>query len=89
MIVRLKQNNNVKGTSNSFNTLTVGEVLVHFDDGSMTSMYISDLDVLITRELKWIPLSEAFKQKLVITDNYNTHFFEPKDKEEKIRGYRI
>ncbi len=87
MNVRLKQNDNMKGTSNSFNILTVGEVLVHFDDGSMTSMYVSDLEVCIND--KWISMTDAFKQKLLITDNYNTHFFEPKDEEEKTRGYRI
>lgn len=89
MNVRLFKNSNVKGSSIKFNTLSLNEVIVNFDDGDHDSVSISDLDVYIKRESKWIPLSDAFEQKLVITDNHNTRFFEPKDEEERIRGYRI
>jgi len=86
MKVRLFKNSNVKGTSSKFNTESVSEVIVNFDDGDSDSACISDLDVYVNGV--WISLTEAFKQKLIITDNYNTHFFEPKDEEEKKRGYR-
>jgi len=68
------------------------------------SVYISELEVFITKNLQyllnrgvipewtpvghWIPMDEAFKNKDLITDNYNTTFFEPENDEEKKRGYR-
>ncbi len=33
-------------------------------------------------------MNEAFENHDLITDNYNTEFFEPKNDEEKKRGYR-
>ena len=69
------------------------------------SMYIKDLEIFITKNLQfllnrggiqewtpvghWIPMSDAFKNNDLITDNYNTEFFEPKDDEERKRGYRL
>jgi hypothetical protein len=34
-------------------------------------------------------MREAFNQHLIITDNYNTRFCEPKNEEDKKRGYYL
>ena len=88
MKVRLINNKEITGTSNKFNTTNNSEVLMYFDkEGGASSEFISDLEVKIKD--KWLPLLEAFKQKILIVDNYNTELFEPKTNEEKERGYRL
>ncbi len=87
MKVRLIKNKEITGTSNKFNTTDYNEVLMYFDNEGASSEFISDIEVKIKDE--WIPLSEAFKQKLLITNNYNTEFFEPINNEEKDKGYRL
>ncbi len=73
--------------------------------GGADSVYISELEVFITKNLQlllnksvipewtpvghWISMSEAFKNNDLITDNYSVEFFEPKDEEERKRGYRL
>jgi len=73
--------------------------------GGADSVYISELEVFITKNLEfllkrtiipewtpvghWMSMSEAFKNNDLITDNYNTKFFEPKNDEERKRGYRL
>jgi len=109
MKVRMKNNPNITGISNKFNTSSTGEVIIYFDDfenlDGTDSVYISDLEVFITKNKlfllrkngiekwtpigHWIPMDEAFKNKDLITDNYNTTFFEPENDEEKKRGYRL
>ena len=109
MKVRMKNNPNITGISNKFNTSSTGEVIIYFDDfenlDGTDSVYISDLEVFITKNKlfllnkpiipectsvgHWIPMNEAFKNKDLIIDNYNIYFFEPKDNEEKNRGYRL
>lgn len=65
----------------------MGEIIVGFDDdGGMDSDFISDYDVqLHTGE--WVPLRDAFLYNLVICDNYNTYFKEPKNLLEMERGW--
>ncbi len=88
MKARLIKNKDVTGMSNKFNTTSHNEVFMYFDnEGGASSEFISDVEVKIKD--KWIPLSEAFKQKLLISDNYNTEFFEPINEEEKERGYKL
>ncbi len=106
MKVRLKNKPNITGNSHKFNTSSpAGEVIVGFDGGDMDSVYISDLEVFITKNMQfllnkgvlpewesvghWISMSDAFDKKLLITDNYNIEFFEPNNNEEKKRGYRL
>jgi len=36
---------------------------------------------------EWKCLSKAFQDKNVITDNYNTSFFEPSTEDDRLRGY--
>ena len=75
------------GSSNKFNTHGVGEMIVYFEDGDCSSELISDYDIFIENENTWMGMKEAFKQKLIITDNYNIYFREPSNPEEKDRGW--
>jgi len=70
--------------ANRFNTSTCSEVLTGDD-----SVFIIDLDVYLDSKLKWVDMGEAFKNKDLITDNYNTRFFEPKNEEDKQRGFSL
>lgn len=48
MKVRLINNPEITGVANKFNTCSVGEVIMGFDnEDGMDSVYISDLEVLI------------------------------------------
>jgi hypothetical protein len=75
----------VIGSSSQFNVHGIGEIIVAYEDGDMDSCFIKDFDVFLQNE--WIDLSESFRNHLLITDNYNTIFFEPRNEEEKIRGF--
>lgn len=86
MKVRFIKNKEITGTSHKFN-FNSQEVIICLNDEGLDSEYIKDLEVEIKDE--WISLSEAFKQKLLITDNHNIGFFEPINNEEKERGYRL
>ena len=79
MKVRYKKTG-AQGYSNKFNPHGVGEVLLPDD-----SAFIKDLDVFICDQ--WIDMGTAFKNKLLIPDNYNMYFREPLDDEERERGY--
>jgi hypothetical protein len=63
-----------------FNTHGLGEVLTGDD-----SALISELDVWIAGG--WKDMSQAFKDRDLIPDNYNEWFGEPKNIEEQKRGY--
>lgn len=82
--VRLINSPDITGEANRFNR---NEVIVYYDNDDCDSEFISNLEALINNN--WLTLKEAFENKDLITDNYNTEFFEPKDEEERERGYRI
>lgn len=63
------------------------EVLVNFDDGGADSAFIRDLDVLLPGG--WKDLRQAFADRDLITDNYNTCFFPPPSDEDRVRGYTL
>ena len=86
MKVRLIDNPKITGEANDFNGI---EVIVYYDgeNGYISSEFPLDLEVLIND--KYITFKEAFKNHDLICDLYNTKFFEPKDEEERKRGYRI
>lgn len=86
MKVRLIKNPDVTGEADRFNGI---EVIVYYDgeNGYISSELPLDLEVLIHD--KWVILREAFKNHDLITNVYNSKFFEPKDEEERKRGYRI
>jgi hypothetical protein len=76
-----------EGFSGNFNTHGIGEAIMYFDDGA-DSVFISDLEVLLPNN-EWKPLNDAFKDKDVINDNYNTRFFFPPTPEDRERGYTL
>jgi hypothetical protein len=66
--------------SDSFNTLALSEILTGDD-----SCFFKDMDVFVKGE--WKDLCQAFKDKDIIPDNYNCYFGEPRNEEERKRGY--
>lgn len=92
MKIRLKDNPKVTGFSMGFNIHAMAEVIVGFDDDEsgqsmgMDSCFISELQVLL-KDGAWKDLGQAFKDKDVITDNYNIDFREPLNEAEKEQGW--
>jgi len=102
MLVREKTKPDNKGRmiSSKFNINALAEVLCYWigEDGEgegASSMYIKELDIFIEAKNKtgqivgWKDMGQAFKDKDIITDNYNTYFFEPRTKEDRERGYTL
>jgi hypothetical protein len=89
MKVRLRKDHKVTGQSSTFNMSAIDEVKVYFDIDDVDSCFVKEIDVFITKTSKWKSLYEAFKDHDVITDNYNSHFFEPKNEEDRKRGYSL
>lgn len=67
---------------NQLNTHALAEVLTGDD-----SAFFSELEVFLERKQEWKCLSQAFKDRDIITDNYNTVFAEPRNQAEKVQGY--
>lgn len=65
---------------NRFNVLALAEVDVGDDSPS-----ISDLDVFVNGV--WKDMQQAFADRDIIPDNYNCWFGEPKNEEDRKRGY--
>lgn len=86
MKVRTKETGEIAHSGN-FNTHGLSEIIVYFFDGDCTSDFIHNYEVYLERKNEWKPLDQAFKDKDVIPDNYNTMFREAKNKEEKERGW--
>lgn len=74
------------GSSSRFNVHSLNEIIVGFDDGDMDSDYVSEYDVLLSSG-EWKSLDDAFRDKDVLPDNYNTWFSEATDEADKARGY--
>jgi hypothetical protein len=99
MKVRLIKKPNITGIANRFNTCSKCEVIIGYDGADMDSVYVSELEVLIHKIVKigfshkviklWMPMKEAFRNKDLITDDMNTEFFEPHNKEDRVRGYTL
>ena len=85
----------ILGFSNRFNVSAIAEIVVGFDDDAdgghrgMDSCYIGDYDVYLESKKEWKDLEQAFRDIDVITDNYNTKFFEPPTEEDRVRGYTL
>lgn len=87
MNVRYTDRPRIIGWAGRFNTHGIGEVIVGFpDDGGQTSESISELEVQLSSG-EWKDMRQAFADKDLITDNYNTAFFEPATPEDRERGY--
>ena len=76
MKARLITNSWIIGDTSRFNVSSLAEVIMYFDDGSVDSMFPSDIEILINEE--WIPLDIAFKDELVEISDDNTIFYERK-----------
>lgn len=87
MTVRYKDKPHIEGSASQFNTSSINEVVVCWNGGDMSSEYASDLEVQIGNV--WKPLTDAFRDSDVITDNHNTRFFEPRSPEDRERGYAL
>lgn len=83
MKVKYKKSGVIAGSS-MFNTSTVGEVLTGDD-----SAYIKELDVWLEALQEWKDMPQAFKDHDLIADNFNTCFFEPRNEEDRKRGYSL
>jgi len=77
---------NTEGWSTEFNTHSLNEVIVYFDDGDADSMFFQDVEVLLSNQV-WIGLKEALGLHLVIPDNYNRYFREPRSELEREKGW--
>lgn len=90
MKVRHKNSPDQRATASRFNTHGLGEMIVYFHDpDDCDSDFIRDYEVFLEATQQWKDMSQAFKDHDLITDNYNTEFFEPKDDAERQRGYRL
>lgn len=79
--MRMRYKDTRKETASSrFNTYALSEVITGDD-----SVFIKDLDVFVNGE--WKDLGQAFRDRDVIPDNYNTWFGEPRNEEDRKRGY--
>lgn len=76
----------VEGSSDRFNLSSMSEIIVCFDDGEMISDYIKHYNVLLS-DGTWKDMSQAFKDKNIIPDNYQQTFAEPPTPEDKERGW--
>lgn len=74
------------GAASQFNIHAIGEVIVMWADDA-SDEYVRDLEAEIDGE--WKPLGQAFTDKDLITDNYNTRFFVPPTPEDRERGYAL
>ena len=86
MKVRNRQNK-TEGYSSTFNTHACSEIVVYFPDGDCSSEFIADYDVYLESTQIWMDMQEAFREKLIIPDNYNTAFREPVNKAERDKGW--
>lgn len=76
------------GQSGSFNTRSLCEILVYFENDMDTDCQ-KNYEIFIEKEQKWMTFKEAWKGKHIINDNYNTVFFEPENEEDKERGFTL
>lgn len=82
MKLRYKKHPQDEFQASRLNTSALAEVLTGDD-----SALFSDLDAWIEARQEWKDLSTAFRDRDVITDNYNTFILEPRNEEERQRGY--
>lgn len=81
------KNNTWTGESSRFNTHALSEIIIGYNgEGGMDSEYIKNCEVLLSSG-KWKDMWEAFRDKDIIPDNYNEWFGEPRNEEDKTRGY--
>jgi hypothetical protein len=85
--MKIRSKNGNTGFSHSFNTHSLSEIIIGYDDDSMDSDDISNFDVYLEKKNEWKDMGQAFKDRDIIPDNYNAHFREPKNEQERQQGY--
>lgn len=77
------------GSAHAFNVHAMAEIIMYFDgdDGGCDSVFTKDVEVEI--DGKWISFGEAQRTHAIITDNYNTEFFIPKNDADRERGFTL
>lgn len=70
--------------SGQFNVSAIAEVLTGDD-----SPFIKDLDVWLEALQCWKDMRKAFVDRDLITDNYNTMFFEPANEADRERVFAL
>ena len=81
MLVRVHDNPEIEGYGSNFNICSMNDVLVYFDDGHIEEYGASQLDVYLTKKEEWKYLSDAFRDKDVVTNDENTFFYEPREEQ--------
>lgn len=89
MKVRFKDNPIQSWYSERFNIHALSEIIVFNKDLGADSAFIKDFDVCLEQKKEWKDMGQAFRDKDLIIDNYNTFFFEPKTEANRIRGYAL
>ena len=72
-----------------FNVHGLSEIIVQHPDYGQDSAFIKNFDIYLESRRQWKDMNQAFKDKDLIIDNYNTKFFEPKTEEDRIRGFTL
>lgn len=75
----------ILGSSSNFNTHALCEIIVYFEDGEATTDYPSDYLFFLESTGEWV----EFRDERIISDNYNTRFWESTNPEEIERGYQL
>lgn len=83
--IRQKKDHGELGFSSEFNVHSFSEIIVYFDEWTDTD-FISNYEVCLP-DGSWKCLSQAFKDKDVIPDNYNVYFKCTESEEERARGW--
>jgi len=73
--------------SGQFNVASLSEIIVTYEDGSADSAFRKDWDAFVGGQ--WKDLRQAFRDHDLVTDNYNTRFFEPSCGEDRERGFTL
>ena len=95
MNVRQKNRLELEFYAGKFNTHALGEVIGCSEEFAVDLFFIKDLDVFIEVsgdhgvQIGWKDMRKAFRDKDLIMDNYNTYFFEPKNEEDRERGFTL
>jgi len=91
MKAREKENPERIFSANIFNVHGIGEVIGYDETFGCDLFYIKDLEVLLVKmgTRKWKDMQQAFKDHDLIMDNYNTRFLEPKNEEDRTRGFTV
>ncbi len=89
MKVRFKVKPDEICTSSRFEVSTLTDVLVFSPEEPLGDVPQRELDVFLESKGEWKDMREAFSDHDLITDNYNTMFFEPRNEEDRTRGYAL